>query len=130
MDTNNSSFQQLESLHHQNSNSLDEMDSQLSPSSVDSHELNDDILVTLNSPSKTNGVDTSDSTVQLETNPAAQSQLEHMWQQLESTMANSHDSVRDRLMEYGVGEGEEDSESEEGQLWSMVQGDSPYTIEV
>ena len=58
-----------------------------------------------------------------------QGQMEKLWQQLEQAMFSSRDKVEKLLEDHGIGEGEEDSESEEGQIWSMVQGDSPYTIE-
>lgn len=57
-------------------------------------------------------------------------ELNNMWQQLEGAMIQSFDEVKERLMEYGVGEGDEDSESEEGHLWRMIQGDSPYMLEL
>lgn len=59
-----------------------------------------------------------------------QIELNNMWQQLEGAMIQSYDEVRDKLIEYGVGDGDEDSESEEGQMWRMIQGDSPYTLEL
>lgn len=59
-----------------------------------------------------------------------QVELDNMWQQLEGAMIQSHDEIREKLTEYGVGDGDEDSESEEGQIWRMVQGDSPYMLEL
>ncbi|KAK3098236.1 hypothetical protein FSP39_017473 [Pinctada imbricata] len=58
-----------------------------------------------------------------------QGRMEKMWQQLEEAMFRSQDHVEELLKDHGIGEGCEDSESEEGQIWGMVQGDSPYTIE-
>lgn len=59
----------------------------------------------------------------------ASTPMDALWQQLEKTMMSSIDRVRSTLEDHGVGEGDEDSESEEGHIWRMVQGDSPYTIE-
>lgn len=59
----------------------------------------------------------------------ASTPMDALWQQLEKTMVSSMDRVRSTLEDHGVGEGDEDSESEEGHIWRMVQGDSPYTIE-
>lgn len=59
----------------------------------------------------------------------ASTPMDALWQQLEKTMVSSIDRVRSTLEDHGVGEGDEDSESEEGHIWRMVQGDSPYTIE-
>jgi len=59
-----------------------------------------------------------------------QEELDNMWQQLEGAMIQSNDEIRDKLSEYGVGDGDEDSESEEGQIWRMIQGDSPYMLEL
>lgn len=59
-----------------------------------------------------------------------QEELDNMWQQLEGAMIQSYDEVKERLMDYGVGDGDEDSESEEGHLWRMIQGDSPYMLEL
>lgn len=56
-------------------------------------------------------------------------QRDILWQQLEKAMVSSIDRVRSTLEDHGIGEGDEDSESEEGNIWRMVQGDSPYTIE-
>ncbi|XP_062572850.1 titin homolog [Saccostrea cucullata] len=56
-------------------------------------------------------------------------QRDVLWQQLEKAMVSSIDRVRSTLEDHGIGEGDEDSESEEGNIWRMVQGDSPYTIE-
>ena len=56
-------------------------------------------------------------------------QTDVLWQQLEKAMVSSLDQVRSTLEDHGIGEGDEDSESEEGHIWRMVQGDSPYTIE-
>ncbi|XP_021366763.1 uncharacterized protein LOC110459049, partial [Mizuhopecten yessoensis] len=88
----------------------------------------DQIIVTVH-PAKTNGVE-SDNSIHLDSSPEAQSQLDQMWQQLEAAMVQSQDRVRGQLQEFGIGDGEEDSESEEGQMWRMVQGDSPYTIQL
>ncbi|XP_069137671.1 uncharacterized protein [Argopecten irradians] len=102
-----------------------------SPSVVEPHDLgdSDQIIVTVD-PAKTNGVESDNSIIHLDTSPEAKSQLDQMWQQLEVAMVQSHDRVRGQLQEFGIGEGEEDSESEEGQMWRIVQGDSPYTIQL
>ncbi|XP_060069625.1 uncharacterized protein LOC132549691, partial [Ylistrum balloti] len=99
-----------------------------SPVELQGQDDSDEIIVTINR-SKTNGVE-SENSIQLDSSPEAQSQLDQMWQQLEAAMVQSQDQVRGQLQEFGIGEGEEDSESEEGQMWRIVQGDSPYTIQL
>ncbi|CAG2193867.1 unnamed protein product [Mytilus edulis] len=59
-----------------------------------------------------------------------QVELDNMWQQLEGAMIQSHDEIREKLTEYGVGDGDEDSESEEGQIWRMVQEIPLYMLEL
>jgi len=51
-----------------------------------------------------------------------------LWNDIEGIMGRKQEDTRKVLEVYGIGEGEEDSETEEGQLWRMVQGDAPYTL--
>jgi len=51
-----------------------------------------------------------------------------LWQEAEGVMGHKFSDVCRVLQVYGIGEGEMDSETEEGQLWRMVQGDAPYTL--
>lgn len=59
-----------------------------------------------------------------------QASVDAAWQQLESVMFTRQDSVRKELEEYGIGEGEISSDTDEGQIWRMVQGDAPYTLDL
>lgn len=78
---------------------------------------------------RTNGV-VSDSSLSPPSSPAVgKSSEEKLWDALFERMDSTYINARDRLLEHGIGEGDEDSESEEGQLWRMVQGDSPYILE-
>lgn len=54
--------------------------------------------------------------------------LDNMWSEAEDIMGRQYSETCKVLEVYGIGEGEEDSETEEGQLWRMVQGDAPYTL--
>lgn len=54
--------------------------------------------------------------------------MDSMWQEVEGVMGSRYAETCKVLEVYGIGEGEEDSETEEGQLWRMVQGDAPYTL--
>ena len=53
-----------------------------------------------------------------------QADVDALWQQVERLMTQQRESVVKVLDDYGVGEGDEDSESEEGQLWSFVEGNT------
>ena len=54
--------------------------------------------------------------------------LDTLWHKLESIMGKKIEDTKRVLEVYGISEGEEDSETEEGQIWRMVQGDAPYTL--
>lgn len=57
--------------------------------------------------------------------------LEHfdeMWRKAESLMGDRFLETCKVLELFGIGEGEEDSDTEEEQLWRMIQGDAPYTL--
>lgn len=72
---------------------------------------------------------TVDSTSQkLLDDPELTDKMATMWEDVESVMGNRYSQTCKVLEVYGIGEGEEDSETEEGQLWRMVQGDAPYTL--
>lgn len=54
--------------------------------------------------------------------------LDTLWLKLERIMGKKIEDTKQVLEVYGISEGEEDSETEEGQIWRMVQGDAPYTL--
>ena len=60
--------------------------------------------------------------------PELREHLDTLWHKLEGVMGDKMDDTKKVLEVYGISEGEEDSETEEGQIWRMVQGDAPYTL--
>lgn len=64
----------------------------------------------------------------LREDPEAVEKLDNMWLDVEGVMGHSYSRTCKVLEVYGIGDGEDDSETEEGQLWRMVQGDAPYTL--
>lgn len=60
--------------------------------------------------------------------PEVLAEISCQWQDTERLMCHKQGMVMKMLELYGIGEGEEDSETEEGQLWRMVQGDAPFTL--
>lgn len=64
----------------------------------------------------------------LDVDPDKIERFDNMWSEAEEIMSRQFTETCKVLEVYGVGEGEEDSETEEGQLWRMVQGDAPYTL--
>lgn len=64
----------------------------------------------------------------LSEDPEKLENLKELWGDAERVMGRQCADTCKVLRVYGIGEGEEDSESEEGQLWRMVQGDAPYTL--
>lgn len=64
----------------------------------------------------------------LSEDPELREHLDTLWLKLESIMGNKMDDTKKVLEVYGICDGEEDSETEEGQIWRMVQGDAPYTL--
>ena len=64
----------------------------------------------------------------LDVEPGLREHLDTLWLKLESIMGNKIEETKRVLEVYGISEGEEDSETEEGQIWRMVQGDAPYTL--
>ena len=64
----------------------------------------------------------------LEDDPELYEEVEKLWDAAEGIMGNKYDETLKVLEVYGIREGEEDSETEEGQLWRMVQGNAPYTL--
>lgn len=57
--------------------------------------------------------------------------LEHfndLWRKAESLMGDRFLETCKVLELFGIGDGEEDSDTEEGQLWRMIQGEAPYTL--
>ncbi|WAR09353.1 hypothetical protein MAR_019311, partial [Mya arenaria] len=51
-----------------------------------------------------------------------------LWHDAEGIMGQKFDETCKVLEVYGIGESEQDSDTEEGQLWRMIQGDAPYTL--
>ena len=64
----------------------------------------------------------------LNEDPELREHLDTLWLKLEGIMGNKMEDTKRVLEVYGICEGEEDSETEEGQIWRMVQGDAPYTL--
>lgn len=83
----------------------------------------------LNKQCNTGSNNYSDDTSQkLNEDPDMMEKMDSMWQEVEGVMGNRFTETCKVLEVYGIGEGEEDSETEEGQLWRMIQGDAPYTL--
>lgn len=66
--------------------------------------------------------------LKLKEDPGKLGRADGLWSEAEGVMGDRYPATCKVLGVYGVGEGEEDSETEEGQLWRMVQGDAPYTL--
>ena len=66
--------------------------------------------------------------VKLNEDPELSEHLDTLWHKLEGIMGDKMDDTKKVLEVYGINEGDEDSETEEGQIWRMVQGDAPYTL--
>lgn len=64
----------------------------------------------------------------LSEDPEFREHLDTLWLKLEGIMGNKMEDTKKVLEVYGICDGEEDSETEEGQIWRMVQGDAPYTL--
>lgn len=64
----------------------------------------------------------------LNEDPQLREHLNTLWLELEGIMGKKMEETKKVLEVYGICEGEEDSETEEGQIWRMVQGDAPYTL--
>jgi len=64
----------------------------------------------------------------LSNDPEMDEKLDSVWEEVERVMGSRYSETCKVLEVYGIGEGEEDSETEEGQLWRMIQGDAPYTL--
>ncbi|KAL4233733.1 hypothetical protein ACF0H5_008413 [Mactra antiquata] len=64
----------------------------------------------------------------LQDDPETAEKMFNLWHDVEHVMGQSYSRTCKVLETYGIGDGEEDSETEEGQLWRMVQGDAPYTL--
>ncbi|ESO93229.1 hypothetical protein LOTGIDRAFT_232681 [Lottia gigantea] len=63
-------------------------------------------------------------------NPAviSKAKLDKLWQQAEVVMEENLSKVQHILEEHGIGFADNDRNSEEGQIWRVIEGDSPYTI--
>lgn len=135
IDTNHSATNDTSSAaanHEASSSSSDVVATSVTMQSVtaDSSHHSNDSVVTIHSHDSNHVLSSNSAALKLEGDPQTQNQMDVLWQQLETAMLNNSEKVRDRLEIYGIGEGDEDSESEEGQIWRMVQGDSPYTLEL
>lgn len=130
IDTNHSANDTSAAANHETSSSSDVVATSVqSVPVVSSHHSNDNV-VTIHSHESNHVLSSNSAALKLESDPQTQNQMDVLWQQLEAAMLGNNDKVRDRLEKFGIGEGDEDSESEEGQIWRMVQGDSPYTLEL
>lgn len=68
---------------------------------------------------------------QKSTSSAPQSAAEkHAWEALDKLLVDKHDKCLDKLEELGVAEGDMDDESSEGQIWQMIEGRLPYTLDM
>ncbi|KAL3882689.1 hypothetical protein ACJMK2_029002 [Sinanodonta woodiana] len=101
--------------------------SELSPGVDRFHNISSDFSYSSSS-SKPDQTSEISAVYKLSPNPALREQVDKLWEEFENVMEKAKSKVRHILEEYGVGEGEEDSETEEGQIWRMVQGDAPYTL--
>ena len=66
----------------------------------------------------------------LNDDPEKIERIDNLWSEVEDVMGRQYSETCKVLELYGIGEGEGDSETEEGQLWRMVQGDAPYTLNI
>lgn len=82
----------------------------------------------VNKNSSDNKYNNGDLSHELDDDPEISEKLSSLWEDVEGVMGNRYLETCKVLEVYGIGEGEDDSETEEGQLWRMVQGDAPYTL--
>jgi hypothetical protein len=73
------------------------------------------------------GATSTSASMPLTDDPHMQRQMNELWQRLEGTLTDKADDVRRTMEDYGIGDGDKDSDTDEGQIWRMVQGDAPYT---
>lgn len=52
------------------------------------------------------------------------------WKTLDGIMSSSREETIETLARLGISEGDPDDESDEGQIWQMVEGRLPYTLDM
>ena len=53
-----------------------------------------------------------------------------LWKAVDEMMSSRHDDTVNKLSEMGLSEGNPDDESDEGQIWQMIEGRLPYTLDM
>lgn len=52
------------------------------------------------------------------------------WKKVDQILTDKNNKTLEKLAENGIGEGDMDDESCEGQIWQMVEGRQPYTLDM
>lgn len=55
---------------------------------------------------------------------------EQAWKKIDELMFSKKDDTVKILADLGISEGNADDESDEGQIWQMVEGRLPYTLDM
>ena len=53
-----------------------------------------------------------------------------LWKAVDEMMSSRHEDTVNKLSEMGLSEGNPDDESDEGQIWQMIEGRLPYTLDM
>ena len=52
------------------------------------------------------------------------------WKKLDNIMSAQRDEAVENLANIGIAEGDPDDESDEGQVWQMIEGRLPYSLDM